>query len=61
MFDIKDLEIDITTTRNRLNKTLDLNGCNWVQKLMLETYITELEDLHYKIGVKTNDGVSTYT
>lgn len=61
MFDIKDLEIDIITTRNRLNRTLDLNGCNWVQKLMLETYITELEDLHYKIGVKTNDGVSTYT
>jgi hypothetical protein len=59
--EIQELERDIKNTRLQFDKTLEINGFSWVQNMMLHSYINQLEELHYKRGVQTYAGDTTYS
>jgi len=61
MMEIKELEKDVINTRKRFDKMLEINGFSWVQNMMLHSYINQLEELHYKIGVETYARDTTYS
>jgi len=55
MMQSQKIEKDIDYTRLQFDKTLEINGFSWVQNMMLHSYINQLEELHYKKGMQTND------
>ena len=59
--DLQELDTDIINTRKRFYKTLEINGFSWVQNMMVHSYINQLEELHYKRGVQTYAGDTTYS
>lgn len=61
MMESQEIERDIKDTRMRFDKTLEINGFSWVQQMMLESYINQLEELHYKRGVQTYARDTTYS
>lgn len=59
--EIEQIEYDLKYIKGMFDKMMDMNGYDWVHKIVIQIYLNQIETLQYQKGLKTNERNTAYS